>query len=93
MDFEKTYTRAPKGVKTPRELTIPDEDLKTRKPLGSFTTLGEDLVLTFTDGTQVVMRMQKVTTYSKKKPVVDDFNRFVPPPADNEEEPPAAPKA
>jgi hypothetical protein len=97
MEFEKTYVRAPKGVKTPKELEIPDGELKGRKQLGTFVHIGDDLVLTFTDGTTVVMRLQKVTTYSVKKPRVDDFNRFVPPPADNEEEAPtslpAAPKA
>ena len=97
MEFEKTYVRAPKGVKTPKDLTVPDADLKTMKHLGTFGYLGDDLVFLFTDGTTVVMRTQKVTTYSVKKPRVDDFNRFVPPPADNEEEaptaPPAAPKA
>lgn len=96
MEFEKTYVRAPKGVKTPKDLLIPDEDLRLLKNLGTFGHVGDDLVLKFTDGTIVVMRVQKVTTYSVKKPRVDDFNRFVPPPADNEEEapgPPAAPKA
>jgi hypothetical protein len=91
MEFDKTYTRAPKGVKTPKELGVPDAALKDLKQLGTFGHLGDDLVLKFTDGTQVLMRLQKVTTYSVKKPRVDDFNRFVPPPADNEDEEPAAP--
>lgn len=93
MEFERTYVRAPKGVKTPKEMEIPDGSLKDLKQLGTFGHLGDDLVLKFTDGTQVLMRLQKVTTYSKKKPVVDDFNRYVPPPVDNEDEDPVAPAA
>lgn len=93
MDFEKTYVRAPKGLKTPKEIDIPDAALKDLKQLGTFGHLGDDLILKFTDGTTVLMRPQKVTTYSRKKPVVDDFNRYVPPPKENEDEEPAAPPA
>lgn len=89
MKFARTYKRAPKGVRTPEEIEV---DIQGPKDLGTFTVVGGDLVLKFADKTVVVMRLQKVTTYSEKKPTVDDFNRFVPPPADNEDDEPDPPK-